>query len=1002
MQQTTDSGNSTNVHEILEHFIDETLPNELGKLRLSFREPLKNWFAETRNAMQRLKKDDENYYRNTLDIFSTNLPALQSIVDEIDTRQWHRRYRECILKAAESLPEEITEEQIAIHLTSRTGESGFARTMKFLKRAKYRMLSKPPLRTVRVRELVIKHFLENGEWIQQLAAREYDELGMLLELFLEKPPPKQGQSSADAEAQAKGKESSGRTNITISILNELEDHLQIGLQHLKQLEEHNADQVADMLKESRGQLLEKGALAGTFQLPQKQDRGKKSADMFTGSLQERLNKQHSLWMEYLNSQLADIVVQVEIARYSFLAREVQDSIRALAHQFFRDSFYLPIEKGVEETKQIIMELRELSSDRNMDDKLDKQRTDLEEQLREKLVEPMSRRDELLKPVEKIRNVISSLQVESRRFSEELRLAEKRESAYPVPILEMDRIRWQSLAARFLKEEAVKQLDPKLQGFDELLNLIYAEVQEAVQVVDVNLLAAIESIRGEGKVSEKEEQNPLAIALEGMERAVSTLEKSIRQVRDKQNSYQAIVDSRLPEALQSLAGTMLRREFDRFELQDKAIFVKEKASNWQRRFGARWAKYSEKAELGWRFLVRKFRGYSKTAGRFLGFKGEEVISTKEKRNLAEYLARPGEDRELPFVYKRLFDRNFEIDDRFYVSPDNSRSFITDAYQQWMRGLEANVAVVGEKGSGKSTLIRFAKKDCFPDETPVEILFDTTFTEEKRLLQVLCSSLGFKPVETLDEFLEKVDRKRHPSVIIVENLQNIFIRNINGYQALEAFWVIMSATKGKLFWVVSASRYSWEFFLKISKADQYFSHVAETDRLDEQAIRNAIMARHKASGYDLYFEPGEVLRNSRAYKKLQIDEEKAQELVRDTFFGRLSKISEGNLSIAMIFWLQSIKEFDSQSFVFKPLEVTEVDKLETPSKEVLFTLAALVVHDTLNQEQIALALHQNVSESRLMLARLKAKGIIYQGSNGFNLNHLVYRQVLRMLKRRNIIH
>ena len=106
--------------------------------------------------------------------------------------------------------------------------------------------------------------------------------------------------------------------------------------------------------------------------------------------------------------------------------------------------------------------------------------------------------------------------------------------------------------------------------------------------------------------------------------------------------------------------------------------------------------------------------------------------------------------------------------------------------------------------------------------------------------------------------------------------------------------------------------------------------------------------------------------------------------------------------MIFWLQSIKEIDSQRFVFQPIEVTEIDKLELPSKEVLFTLAALVLHDKMNSDQVAQALHQNSSDSSLMLARLKTKGIIYSGNVGFSLNHLVYRQVVRMLKQRNIIH
>jgi len=106
--------------------------------------------------------------------------------------------------------------------------------------------------------------------------------------------------------------------------------------------------------------------------------------------------------------------------------------------------------------------------------------------------------------------------------------------------------------------------------------------------------------------------------------------------------------------------------------------------------------------------------------------------------------------------------------------------------------------------------------------------------------------------------------------------------------------------------------------------------------------------------------------------------------------------------MIFWLQSIKEFDNRRFVFRPLEVTDVDKLEIPSKEVLFTLAALVVHDTLTKNQMAKALHEEEAQSHLMLARLKTKGIVYRSSSGYNLNHLVYRQVVRLLKRRNIIH
>jgi small-conductance mechanosensitive channel len=46
------------------------------------------------------------------------------------------------------------------------------------------------------------------------------------------------------------------------------------------------------------------------------------------------------------------------------------------------------------------------------------------------------------------------------------------------------------------------------------------------------------------------------------------------------------------------------------------------------------------------------------------------------------------------------------------------------------------------------------------------------------------------------------------------------------------------------------------------------------------------------------------------------------------------------------------------------VADVDKLEIPVRNVLFTLAAYVIHDKLTEEEMALALHKKVPECSLM--------------------------------------
>jgi len=997
MQHEIENDIHTAIETTVRTFVETDLSRELQNLRHSFRQPLRDWFTATRDELLRLKKDDDSRYQQIIDLLDKQLPELREVIEALEKDSFHARLEESLKAAARSLPEEMTETQQDAHLNAQAEDSILVKTGKFLKRIKKDILRRPLTRTVYVRQLFFEHVVSSRSWIEEFAAREYDECAMLLELLLEKTDEQKGKDEENDTVEEKKK-----TDFKFQIFAELEDHLHVAVQHLKQVEENNAQQVKQLLEPFAEELLTKSFYAGTFQLSQK----KKTENSPGSSIlpdHDVFKKQRKEWGRFLMSQFTDLKVQVEIARYGFLASSANEDIKKLTHEFFRDTFYLPFEKGVKATQTALKQIGEIKPSDNVEKKLNSLRKDLTSELDENLLEPIQDHDRIMKPVSNIQNVLSDLQAESRRFSDELHLARKRESNYPVPVVEMDVIRWQSLAARFMNEEAVKTLDPTLQKFDKLVADALSTAEEAVQVVDVNLQAASEAKIEDAEPGQEEKvQTPLSISLEGLERAISTLEKGIKEIREKHNVYKEIVETRLPTALDTLAGTMLRRDFDKFELQDKALYVKEQALDWKQKASSRWARISEKIELYWRVGVKKFNKYSRVVKPYLGIHGKDEISTTEKRNLAEYLARPAVPSDLPFVYRRLFDRDFSIDERFYVSPSNSFSLISGAYDQWSRGLSSNVAIVGEKGSGKSTLIRFAEEQCLEGAPTVRVDLSMTFTEEKELLKKLCAALGFKNVETREEFLEKAERKKKKTVIVVENLQNAFIRNINGFNALEAFWVIMSSTTDKLFWMVSCSRYSWEFFKKISDADQYFSHAVFTDQLDESEIREAILSRHKSSGYELHFEPDDSTKNSRAYKKLLGDDKLSQELLRNQFFSKLSKICEGNTSIAMIFWLQSIKEIDSQRFVFQPIEVTEIDKLELPSKEVLFTLAALVLHDKMNSDQVAQALHQNSSDSSLMLARLKTKGIIYSGNVGFSLNHLVYRQVVRMLKQRNIIH
>ena len=152
----------------------------------------------------------------------------------------------------------------------------------------------------------------------------------------------------------------------------------------------------------------------------------------------------------------------------------------------------------------------------------------------------------------------------------------------------------------------------------------------------------------------------------------------------------------------------------------------------------------------------------------------------------------------------------------------------------------------------------------------------------------------------------------------------------------------------------------------------------------------------------FEADADIRQSRGYRKLQDQHEEAQQYLMYQYFAELTQLAEGNASVAIIFWIRSIREFDYTAFYIQPLEVTSVEMIEDLNPQVLFTLAAFVLHDTLADEDLSRIMGISQTESRLLINRLQSRGLLVSTNETYTINHLMYRQILRVLKDRNIIH
>ncbi|MDX1638549.1 MAG: hypothetical protein R3281_11300, partial [Balneolaceae bacterium] len=565
-----------------------------------------------------------------------------------------------------------------------------------------------------------------------------------------------------------------------------------------------------------------------------------------------------------------------------------------------------------------------------------------------------------------------------------------------PAIDRKTIEWRLLVVRSLKEQVLHKIGPDRQGYVDFVRQRLNELNEVQDVIDVNLRSSIELAQKSG------EENPMEIARQALERSRLKLEQLQQAADGKRRAIDAVLTDDLDTFSDKLLNLLHTGNPGDLQIMDAKYRVREKAQDWRTVLKARWARIEDSAALLLRFLQRKARKTRTAISTSLGFRTDRTPE-QQQAEIANYLTETDNKVEdLPYIYRRLFNFSEETDRRFYIALNENFHYVKKAYDNWEQGFSATFAVVGEKGSGKTSYLDYAAADIFTDRSYTRFTLEETIWTEEALVRRLAKELNLDGADSVDAAIEQLNRKRKNRIVILESIQNLYLRNLNGYQGLEALLYIISQTKEHMFWIVSCSSYAWHFLHQTTQLADYFSHILETDGLTPQQVESVIMKRHEASGFELLFESNETLNKNRAYRKLMDKEDEAQQYLKETYFEELAKLADGNASIAMIFWLRSIRAYDDIHFYIKPLEVTSLELVEELTPDILFTLAAVILHDTITAGQLSEVLQFTPQESQLILTRLKSRGLLQIKNGNYTLNHLMYRQVVRVLKQRNIIH
>ena len=523
--------------------------------------------------------------------------------------------------------------------------------------------------------------------------------------------------------------------------------------------------------------------------------------------------------------------------------------------------------------------------------------------------------------------------------------------------------------------------------------VQSSILDIDQISDFNLDTAISMFKSEERTGE----DPLDIAAEGINRAIGKTNEVEKILLSINNEIKETIGSKVKDFNDDLIELTKTENILEIKLRiakDKALQrtakLKEESITWFKNFipvVISSIKKGNKRYGEFYINVRKQLGLSSKAA---------VISAEISDFLADTLSAVS---KLPVVYRRLFEIEALKDERFFEGREAELAKLNKAYAQWNKGGYAPVAVVGEKGSGATTLLNFFERGIEKKYNIIKTeIFNANYNLED-LIEILSGLFKIESAGNMNEIMTYLNNLPFKQIVVIENIQHLFLRKVNGFVCLKALFELISKTQKNIFWITSASLYSWEYLNKTLNIADYFGYVIRLKSMEDGQMIKVILKRHKISGYNLNFIPAKDEETSKSYKK--INEEKKQEYLSKQYFSDLNKFAKSNISLALLFWLRSTREVSGDTITIGSLRDIDFSFLSSLETSKVFTLHSLLLHDGLTIESFSIVNNLPEAQSRLMLLVLLDDGVIIQKQGLYKINPLLYRQAVNLMQTKNII-
>lgn len=305
---------------------------------------------------------------------------------------------------------------------------------------------------------------------------------------------------------------------------------------------------------------------------------------------------------------------------------------------------------------------------------------------------------------------------------------------------------------------------------------------------------------------------------------------------------------------------------------------------------------------------------------------------------------------------------------------------------------SIAIVGERGSGKTTLIERIVAGCAG-------LVSLTCTRDGTtgLRTQLNEALGLPAATPMERAAQSIDTRKGDRALLIDDAQFLVRPMMGGLAELDAVLSLMRHHSTNCTWVFAFDEAIWRFIERSRGARPLFDHLVQLAPWNEEAIVQLITQRNAAAGLEPDFSELALDLPPNA------DETDVREAIRRTeanYYRLLWDYADGNPGVALHFWRCSLGVSPSGRMLVRLFDSPDASQLETLPDSSAFVLRAIVQLGWAGVEDIVRSTSLSTARVEDALRYGSQHGCFEVDGDLYRINWHWYRGVTRLLQRRHL--